>query len=142
MLNRTKVAMTLLTSYFVNKQNRYDDKDDAFLSLTKGKSMNDHPVYDVWLFEDGTVIYKGIENVKKTGIHRTTLSLNLLDKIKALALNLSSKEIGDAKGRDNPLSIIKYNDRKIVYQSARARGNLLELNTLLEHVANSLNDSE
>ena len=138
---KDKVAMTLLTSYFVSKQEKLKDTNDAFLSLSKGKCQNNCPVYDLWIFENGQVIYKGIENVVKMGVHTTTISTDVVRKMNDFILNSNSRDIGDAKGRDNPLTIIKFNNKKIVFQSQRAKGNLLELNNLLEHIASVINEN-
>lgn len=134
--------MTLLTSYFVSKPKRLEQMDDAFLSLTKGKSINNNPVFDLWVFESGTVIYKGISNVEKTGVYKTTVPLETINKIKSLVNHLSPDDVGDAKGRENPLTIIKYNERKMVYQSVRAKGSLFKLNNLLEYIASTINSDD
>lgn len=132
--------MTLLTSYFVSKQEKLKDTNDALLSLSKGKCQNNCPVYDLWIFENGQVIYKGIENVSKEGVHTITISTDLVRKMYDLILNCNPRDIGGAKGRDNPLTIIKFNNKKVVFQSQRAKGNLLELNNLLEHIASTINE--
>ncbi|WP_242120067.1 DUF6438 domain-containing protein [Aestuariivivens sediminicola] len=134
--------MTLLTSYFVSKPKRLEQMDDAFLSLTKGKSITNNPVFDLWVFESGTVIYKGISNVEKTGVHKTTITLETINKIKSLVNHLSPDDVGDAKGRENPLTIIKFNERKMVYQSVRAKGSLFKLNNLLENIASTINSDD
>lgn len=131
--------MTLLTSYFVSKKPQYEYTDDAILSLSKGKSSNQLPVYDLWVFDNGHIIYKGISNVEKEGVHKTIVSIDIVDKIKSFIMNLMPNDIGDAKGRDNPLNMIKYGNKKIVYQTARAKGNLLELDNLLDHIAENIN---
>lgn len=134
--------MTLLTSYFVSKQRVLENTEDAFLSLSKGKSLDNRPVFDLWVFENGQVLYKGIENVGKIGVQKSSISLDVVSKIKSLINQSNQDEIGDAKGRDNPLTIIKHNGRKIVFQASRVKGNLLELNNLLEDIAAIINDKD
>ncbi|WP_242203313.1 DUF6438 domain-containing protein [Aestuariivivens insulae] len=131
--------MTLLTSYFASKQPLNKNTHDAFLSLFKGKSSNNGPVYDLWIFDDGNIIYKGISNVEKIGVHKTEISLDVINRIKSFARNLTPNEVGKAKGRENPLTILKFNNRKVVYQSSRAKGNLLELHNLLEYIVININ---
>ncbi len=126
----------------MSKPKRLEQMDDAFLSLTKGKSITNNPVFDLWVFESGTVIYKGISNVEKTGVHKTTITLETINKIKSLVNHLSPDDVGDAKGRENPLTIIKFNERKMVYQSVRAKGSLFKLNNLLENIASTINSDD
>lgn len=124
----------------MSKQTRHENMNDAFLSLSRGKSTNGRPVYDLWIFESGYIIYKGISNVEKIGVHKTAISLDMVSKIKNYLNNLNANDVGNAKGRDNPLTIIKFDNKKIVYQSSRAKGALLELNNLLEHFAKNINE--
>ena len=124
----------------MSKERLHVNTDDAILRLSKGKCLNNRPVFDLWIFETGQVIYKGIENVNKIGISKTIIPLDTVSRIKFLADQIHYDEVGDAKGRDNPLTIIKYKNRKIVFQSSRVKGSLLELNSLLEYLANEIND--
>lgn len=132
--------MTLLTAYFVNKEKLPVNTDEAFLKLSKGKCLNERPVFDLWLFDNGNVLYKGIDNVDKLGIHKTNVSLDTISRIKYLIDQTNSKDVGDAKGRDNALSIIKNKNKTIVFQSSRIKGHLLELHNLLEYIAAIINE--
>lgn len=130
--------MTLLTSYFVSKKEDLKNTRDAILSLSRGKSLNGSPVFDLWIYRNGQITYNGIENVEKVGIHNTYIPLDIVKKINDYVSNISPLETGDTKGRDNPLTILKYNNRKIVFQSSKTKGNLQELNALLENIASSI----
>lgn len=131
--------MSLLASYFSNKKEESFNTEGAFLSLSKGKNLLDNsPVFDLWIFENGQIIYNGVENVEKTGMYKTNVLLEIIDNIKAFGLNINSKDIGEVKGIDNPLTILKLNNKKIVYQSVRVKGNLLRLNDLLETMVENI----
>lgn len=131
--------MTILASYMAKKQKQSLDIKDAFLSISKGKSVdNNSRVYDLWIFENGRAIYNGIENVEEEGLHNLSVSLEDLYKIKKYISNYSTNEIGQAKGRDNPLTILKFHGKKIVFQTERISGNLLELNNLLESLVDNI----
>lgn len=130
--------MTLLTSYFVSKKEELKNTSDAILSLSKGKDLNGSPVFDLWIYRNGQITYNGIENVDKIGIHNTYIPLDIVKKVIEYTSIISAQETGDNKGRDNPLNIIKYNNRMLVFQPSKAKGNLQELNILLEKIANSI----
>lgn len=131
--------MNLLASYMTKKLTPSLEPKDAFLSLSKGKGVDsDSPVYDVWIFENGHVIYNGIENVVEKGFNYITISYDDVYKLKQYISNFNLKEIGKVKGRDNPLNILKFNNKKIVFQSERISGNLLELSNLIEKIVRTI----
>jgi hypothetical protein len=130
--------MTLLTTYFTRKQKQSYNIKDAFLSLSKGRCLNDCPVYDLWIFKDGQVIYNGIENVEKQGIHKMLISHEAIKHLHQLLLELGPDDIGNIRERKKPLTLLKFKGKRIVYQSNRASGNLLELDRLFDSIINSL----
>lgn len=130
--------MTLLTSYFMKRQKQSYNLKDAVLSLSKGKCLDDCPVYDLWIFKNGQVIYKGIENVEKSGTHRMFISTEAIKHINQLLLNLMPEDIGSTRERKKPLTLLKFKGKRIVYQSSRVSGYLMELDHLLESIVKSI----
>jgi len=130
--------MTLLTSYFTKRQRRAYKNKDALISLSKGKCLNDCPVYDLWIFEDGQVVYNGIENVEKEGIHKMSISLEAIKHLNQLLSEIAPEDIGIIRERKKPLTLLKFKDKRIVYQSSKVRRSLMELDQLLESIIKSL----
>lgn len=129
----------MLTSYFVSKQKNSLRTEDVFFSLSKGKSLADEsPVFDLWIYKSGHIVYNGIENVEKKGKIKASIPFDMLQRIEELVNNYDSSDIGEVKGRDNALNMMKFNGKKIVYQSNRIQGNLLELHNLLELIAENI----
>jgi len=130
--------MTLLATYFSKRQKQVHDVKDAFLSLSKGKCLNNCPVYDLWIFKDGQVIYNGIENVEKLGVHRMLISTEVISHLNELFLNMKPEELGHSNQKKKPLTLLKIKRKRLVYQSSRISGSLLELDRLLESLINSI----
>ena len=130
--------MTLLTEYFIKSQKHTHNVKDAFLSLSKGSSLTDCPVYDLWIFRDGQVIYNGIENVDKKGTHKMLISHEALKYLNELILEMKPKDLGGVREKKKPLTLIKFKDKRIVYQSSKAGGSLMELDRLLDSIVKSL----
>ncbi|HEX9827808.1 MAG TPA: DUF6438 domain-containing protein [Flavobacteriaceae bacterium] len=130
--------MTLLTTYFTKKQKQSYNIKDAFISLSKGRCLNSCPVYDLWIFKDGQVVYNGIENVEKQGIHKMLISHEAIKHLHHLLLELAPEDIGNIRERKKPLTLLKFKGKRIVYQSTRVSGNLLELDRLFESIIKSL----
>lgn len=130
--------MTLLTTYFTKKQKLSYNVKDAFLSLSKGRCLNDCPVYDLWIFKDGQVVYNGIENVQKVGIHKMLISHEAIKYLNQLLLEMKSEDLGNIRERKKPLTLLKFKGKRIVYQSSKVNGSLLELDQLLDSIIKSL----
>lgn len=130
--------MTLLTTYFTKRQKQSYDVKDAFLSLSKGKSLIDCPVYDLLIFSDGHVIYNGIENVEKVGVHKMLISHEAIKHLNNLLLDMKPEDLGDVRERKKPLTLLKFKNKRIVYQSKRVSGSLYELDRLFESIISSL----
>ena len=130
--------MTLLTSYFTKRQKQSYNIKDAFISLSKGKCLNNCPVYDLWIFKDGQVVYNGIENVEKEGVRKMFISLEAIRHLNQLLLKIGPEDLGIIRERKKPLTLLKFKSKRIVYQSSKIRGSLLELDRLLESIIKSL----
>ncbi len=132
------IAMILITSCSISKKLDINDTDKAYISLSKGKCQKYCPVYDLWIFKDGKVLYNGIDNVEKIGLHETTVSTKVLKQIDALTKAADINDLGRPKGRDLPLTIIRFNDKTVAFQESRAKGNLLILNDLIEKIKDTI----
>ena len=130
--------MTLITEYFTKRQKQTYDVKDAFLSLSKGRCLTDCPVYDLWIFRDGQVVYNGIENVEKKGAHKMLISHEAIKYLNELISGMKPKDIGSVREKKKPLTLLKFKDKRIVYQSSRVGGNLMELDQLLDSIVKSL----
>ena len=130
--------MVILTSCTSNKNIQAIDTDKAIISLSKGKCLGNCPVYDLWIFNDGRVVYNGLENVDKKGMHETSISLEKLSQIEALINNSTAKEIGGSSRRDLPITILKFNNRKTVYLESKISGNLLKVNNIMFNILENI----
>ncbi len=113
-------------------------KEKLIVTFSKGKSLGNCPVYDLYIYNNGRVVYNGIDNVNKKGVYETYISLDTLKRIEYLMKLLRPEEIGNTKGRDIPFTILKINSRKVVYRPSRSSGNLLKINNLIENIKDKL----
>ncbi|MBJ6368464.1 DUF6438 domain-containing protein [Snuella sedimenti] len=127
-----------LASYFKNNHKELPKLSEAFIKLSKGKSLNGCPVFDLWLFENGHVIYHGIDNVEKTGTYNGSVPQETIEKLKTCLNSIKPEDIGEAKGRDKALSILKTPNKKIVFQASKTKRSLYEINKVLEYIAENI----
>ncbi len=132
--------MVLIASSTTNKKTQIIDTQDSFISLSKGRCTNASAVYDLWVFKSGKVVYNGIENVNKRGTHVTNISLDDIFTLEKLIPTIKIENIGPVKGRNNPLSILRIKNKKIVYQAKRTNGSLLYINNLIENLQKKINN--
>ncbi|MGM5469137.1 DUF6438 domain-containing protein [Flavobacteriaceae bacterium LMO-SS05] len=122
----------------MKKQKLSYNINDAFLSLSKGRCLYDCPVYDLWIFKDGQVVYNGIENVEKQGIRKMQISQEAIKYLDQLLVEMGPKDIGNIRDRKKPLILLKFKGKRIVYQSSKVSGNLLELERMFESIIKSI----
>lgn len=132
--------MILVASCKTQKRPQLIDTDKAFISLSKGRCLGKCPVYDLWVFKDGRVLYNGIDNVLKKGVQETSISLAQIDTLEKLIPTIKHHNINDVISRDKPLTILKFNNKRIVYQSSKSRGNLLFISNLLNNIQLNINN--
>ncbi len=132
--------MILVASCKTQKSPKFIDTENAFISLSKGRCMGRCPVYDLWVFKDGRVIYNGIDYVAKKGIQETMISPAKIDTLERLIPTIKTTNLGEIISRDKPLTILRFNDKRIVYQSSKSKGNLLFISNLLNKIQIEINN--
>ena len=126
--------MILVASCKTQKSPQLIDTENALISISKGRCLGKCPVYDLWVFKNGNVIYNGIDNVEKLGVQEATISLAKIDTLEKLITNININDLGAVKGRDKPLTILRYNNKKYVFQTSKIKGNILKINNLMKDI--------
>ena len=102
----------------------------AFYS--KGSCSGTCPVYDVLIYENGTVVYNGIDHVQKKGMIRSAVSQRDITDLKLLLEGSPAEFKSFRKAHGKPLTTIKYNKQTLTYHASKVDGSLKQLNTKLE----------
>ena len=108
--------------------------EEAIITYSKSRCFGRCPVYDLYIFDDGNVLYKGIENVSKMGTHQATISQEELDKIKSLLNNLDLQSNQYTLMRDKPVTTLIFNGGKIAYNETDVQEKLKVLNDLVKKI--------
>ncbi|MEE9361454.1 MAG: DUF6438 domain-containing protein [Cellulophaga sp.] len=95
LLNIILMTMILVASCKTNKRTKLIDTEKSFISISKGRCLGNCPVYDLWNFKDGNVIYNGIDHVEKKGIQETTVSQSKIDALTKLIASIKPTDIGE-----------------------------------------------
>ena len=126
--------MLVVSSCLESKKTEPIETDKALIRYSRGKSPKHHPTFDLWIFDDGKVLYNGIENVSKVGIYRTNLRPKQLEQIEGLLDITNKHEAEPLSGRDLPLTLLKFKDKKLIFKDTKTKGNLLKVNRLIRDV--------
>ena len=107
-------------------------KNNVLVYYSKGPCLGKCPVYDLWIYKDGTVIYKGVDKVNYKGEIRTNLSSDELEILQS-ALSEEGFEVENFKRvRDLPITRLKYGIEDRKFYVSKIYGPLKKVNTLLE----------
>ncbi|MGG6231326.1 DUF6438 domain-containing protein [Tenacibaculum sp. SDUM215027] len=90
-------------------------KEDAFLYYGKTQCLGKCPVFDMYVFKDGKVIYEGFKNVSKLGLHEFSIKAEEVEKIKQELekVDFSTKE---KLTRDFPNTVLKFKGKRLAIQ--------------------------
>jgi len=101
-------------------------KEDALLYYGKTACLGKCPVFDMYIFEDGKVMYEGLKNVDLKGKHEFKLSSTEIKEIKQELETIAFSSEEKIK-RDVPNVILKLKGNKLVTQHKEKIKNLMIL---------------
>lgn len=101
-------------------------KEDALLYYGKTQCLGKCPVFDMYIFEDGKVIYEGLKNVELKGKHEFKLSFSEIKEIKQELETIAFSSEEKIK-RDLPNTILRLKGNKLVTQNKQRIKNLIIL---------------
>ena len=107
-------------------------KENALLYYGKTPCLGECPVFDMYIYNDGKVIYNGFQNVVLKGEHKFSISKNHINEIKKELKNIDFK-IKTNIVRDLPNIILKYNGEKLTVNN---KEEIKDLVKLLEKIIN------
>ncbi|OSY88568.1 hypothetical protein WH52_07430 [Tenacibaculum holothuriorum] len=88
----------------------------SFLYYGKTACLGKCPVFDLYIYPNGNVVYIGVENVNTLGQKNFTCTKKEIELIKnelnKLSINNNTKTV-----RDLPNTIIKYNGNKLIIRN-------------------------
>lgn len=113
-------------------------KDEALVYYSKGSCLGKCPVYDVWIYKDGSVSYSGIHHVSAKGNIETKLEERELRELKTMLNKGPYKDLAFKKVRDWPITTLRFNGKEYKYYSSKLDGALKEIDTKLKNTIDSI----
>lgn len=111
------------------------DKQEALIHYSKGPCLGDRcPIYDLWIFPDGSYVYKtpkgAYSDREKSGTLSQTELSDLLETLNSgLKVPTPFKQI-----RDRPTTKLAYEGKTFKYHASRTKGSLTKVNAKLENL--------
>ena len=119
MKNLFFLLITLYSCQFTYKPYEYQQKK-SFISLQKKSCYGKCPIYEIEIFENGSLIFNGKKNVEKIGIYNSKLTKEdmnkILDKAKHIKFQKLQNEYIESLN-DLPRTILKVKNKVIEYNS-------------------------
>lgn len=112
--------------------------EQAFIQFSQESCLGTCPAYDVWIFEDGQLLYEGIANVSLKGTYKTELSEVQLNTLKTLLEDIAEVETGTIEGRDLPKTTLTFSNQKFSYHETKAIGNLKKITAYIKNIISDL----
>ncbi|WP_159025741.1 DUF6438 domain-containing protein [Aquimarina sp. Aq78] len=113
-------------------------KDEALVYYSKGSCMGKCPVYDVWIYEDGSVFYSGIQHVSAKGNIKTKLKEEEFRALKTILNKGLNEDLAFKKVRDWPITTLRFNGKEYKYYSSKIHGTLKEIDNKLKKAIDSI----
>jgi hypothetical protein len=107
--------------------------DSALLRYSKSGCLGNCPIYDLYIFENGTVLYNDVKNTSKKKIH-STIALEKIAILKSLLNSIIVEDYQSVKGRDVAITSIFFNNNTVKYNANTVAGNLLKIDSLIQEI--------
>ena len=119
MKNLFFLLITLYSCQFTYKPYEYQQKK-SFISLQKKSCYGKCPIYEIEIFENGSLIFNGKKNVEKIGVYNSKLTeedmSKILDKAKHIKFQKLQNEYIESLN-DLPRTILKVKNKVVEYNS-------------------------
>lgn len=112
--------------------------EDIFLSYSKTRCLGKCAVYNIRIYQDGSMIYEGLEHVKIKGKLKRLLERQELEELKAGLNRVVLKDSSFRKIRDKPVTTLKYNGKKYQYHSTHIKGDLKNIDLAIEKLVQNM----
>ena len=107
--------------------------DTALLRYSKSGCLGNCPVYDLYIYENGSVWYNGIKNTSKKKAH-STITMEKIATLKSLLNAIKVEDYQSVKGRDVPITAMTFNNKNVKYNANAVTGNLSKIDSLIQEI--------
>ncbi len=134
-MQKVVILITIASFFFGSCNTAKIKSQEPLIQLSKGQCMGKCPVYDLSIYANGKLVYKGFENVKNKGVVEFSISQKDLDKISKLFIESSFKTLespATKKRRDLPTTTLTYDGVSHSYQTHTMPKKVEEIIKVLE----------
>ncbi|MEK6155084.1 DUF6438 domain-containing protein [Flavobacteriaceae bacterium 3-367] len=114
------------------------NNENTLLYYSKGPCLGKCPVYDLWVFTNGTVLFKGVDKVKHKGEVTMELSSEEIGNLALLLEHNLAEPTIFGKVRDLPVTTLRYEGKEYEYYVTKIDGQLKEVNSKIEQLVNRI----
>ncbi len=133
------LVMIFLSCKSVKSEPEIPQQNDLLVYYSKGRCLGKCPVFDLWIYNNGSFKYIGVDNVSYKGEIKDVIPPNDLVELKYLIKDNDIKSYPFKKGYDLPVTTLRYNQVELKYYSSSVKKSLLKLNTKMEELVDQIN---
>ncbi len=137
-----KVIAILILVLFSCRSGNYSvgeaNRKEVLVYYSKGPCLGKCPVYDFWVFTDGSFLYWEADRVKKNKMVKGRLTSAEMDGLAAFLKNHLGQPTVFRRIRDRPKTILRFDEREFEYYAALIQGPLKEANAKMEGLVRTL----
>ncbi len=108
------------------------DKKNVLLYYAKGPCLGRCPVYHLWVFTDGTILYKGVDKGDQKKEIKSRLSSNAIADLVMLLDSDLVRPMRLNRIRDIPVTTLKFDGKEYEYHASQVKGQLKKVNLKIE----------
>ncbi|WP_160114796.1 DUF6438 domain-containing protein [Aquimarina sp. AU474] len=113
------------------------NENEAMIYYAKGPCRGKCQVFDMWIYEDGSISYTGIRNVTVKGNIKGKLQEQELEDLKTM-LDKPEEDITFKKVWDWPTTTLRYKNKEYKYYSSKIDGTRKKLDTKLKNIVRKI----
>ncbi|WP_281990439.1 DUF6438 domain-containing protein [Aquimarina aggregata] len=113
-------------------------EDDILIYYSKSPCNGKCPVYDLWIFKDGSIAYSGINNVSVKGKINKKLSKEEFESLKATLTKDPKENITFKRKRDKSITTLNINNKEYKYYTTSASNYIKELDSKLKDIVSKI----
>lgn len=136
-----KVYMVLILSLFACKTGQEAAvavQKEPLLHYSKGPCLGRCPVYDFWIYPDGTFSYKRAKGGTSNREIKGRLATEEIKRLKTFLQHDLGTPVTFKRIRDLPVSKLRFNGKKYEYHASKTKGPLKKANRYIEEIVRGI----
>ncbi|SHJ30365.1 DUF6438 domain-containing protein [Aquimarina spongiae] len=132
------MMLLVLLNFSCQSSKSVTEDPEVLVYYSKGRCLGKCPVYDLWVYQDGSFLYSGIDYVSVKGKIKSKLKKKEFNALKSMIDQGSFEKVVLNKGKDRPVTTLRVNGEEYKYYPSALSGDIKELNARMKQIVNQI----